>query len=138
MEIESLMNKNVPTVGMDETLKTISDIFSRVNFHHMLVVEGTRLRGVISDRDVLRATSPFLNTPAEQNRDIAVLKKRAHQIMTRDIITVPKEESVENAIELMLSKKISCLPVVSSSEKIEGILTLKELVKAFLEELKNK
>ncbi|MBU4055943.1 MAG: CBS domain-containing protein, partial [Proteobacteria bacterium] len=64
MKIESLMTTKVATVGMDETLQALNDIFLKANFHHLLVVENHALRGVISDRDVLRMTSPFLNTPS--------------------------------------------------------------------------
>jgi len=137
MKIESLMTTKVATVGMDETLQALNDIFLKANFHHLLVVENHALRGVISDRDVLRMTSPFLNTPSEQARDVAVLKRKAHQIMTREVITISKDENVESAVELMLGKKISCLPVVEKFGKIEGIVTLKDLVKSLMKELKN-
>lgn len=135
MKVESIMTKEVTTVGMDETLETLNAVFSKVNFHHLLVLEDGKLRGVISDRDVLRMTSPFLNTPSEQARDVAALKKKAHQIMTREVISISKEESLENALNLMIEKKISCLPVVSEAGQMEGILTLKDLVKILIKEL---
>jgi acetoin utilization protein AcuB len=135
MNVESIMTREVTTVGMDETLEALNNIFSRVNFHHLLVVEGGKLRGVISDRDVLRMTSPFLNTPSEQARDLMVLKKKAHQIMTREVLSISKEQRLESAVNMMISKKISCLPVVSESGEIEGILTLKDLVKTLMREL---
>jgi acetoin utilization protein AcuB len=125
------MTEEVVTVNMDDFLKTICGIFDNKRFHHLLVVEDDELCGVISDRDVLKASSPFLNTLSEQNRDAAVLRKRAHQIMSRKPITITKEASSEDAVQLMLRENISCLPVVSSDGQIEGIITRKDLLNAY-------
>ena len=109
----------------------IYEIFDKKRFHHLLVIEEDELRGVISDRDVLKVISPFLNTLAEQDRDLTTLKKRAHQIMSRKPITITKDTSSEEAAHLLLRENISCLPVLSSDGKIDGIITWKDLLKAY-------
>lgn len=131
MKISEIMTKEVVTVDMDATLKSIYEIFDKKKFHHLLVTEEDELRGVISDRDVLKGLSPFLNTLAEQDRDLFTLKKRAHQIMSRKPVTITKETSSEEAARKMLKENISCLPVVSQEGKIEGIVTWKDLLKAY-------
>ena len=131
MKISEIMTKEVVTVDMDTTLKAVYEIFDKKSFHHLLVIEDGRLWGVISDRDVLKAISPFLNTLAEQDRDLFTLRKKAHQIMTRKPITISKETDAEDAVRLLLRENISCLPVVSSEGKIEGIVTWKDLLKAY-------
>ena len=135
MKISSLMTKEVVTVDMDTSLRTIYGIFDDKKFHHLFVVENNELRGVISDRDLFKALSPFLNTPAEQSRDLTTLRKRAHQIMSRKLITVDKEANSKDAVRLMLRKNISCLPVISSGGQIEGIVTWKDLVKAYSQQV---
>jgi acetoin utilization protein AcuB len=129
------MTEEVVTVGMDDFLKTICGIFDDKRFHHLLVVEDDELRGVISDRDVLKASSPFLNTLSEQNRDTAVLRKRAHQLMSRKPITITKEASSEDAVRLMLREDISCLPVLSLDGQIEGMITRKDLLNAYSQQV---
>ena len=61
---------------------------SRAHFRHLLVLEEGELVGVISDRDLFRAISPYLGSEAEMSRDTETLTKRAHQIMTRQPITI--------------------------------------------------
>ena len=134
MKISSIMTEKVFTVDMDVTLQDICRIFEDKKFHHLLVVEEGELRGVISDRDVLKALSPFLNTPVEQTRDLATLKKRSHQIMSREPITITKDATAKDAIRLMFQKIISCLPVVSADGKIEGIVTRKDLLDVYSEQ----
>ncbi len=68
------MHEKVVTVEMDDTLEVIQEIFQKLTFHHLLVVSGKKLIGVISDRDFLRATSPFLDTMSESTRDLATLQ----------------------------------------------------------------
>ena len=131
MKLEPIMTKEVVTISMDTTLMTICRIFEKKKFHHLLVVDDNELCGVISDRDVLKALSPFLNTLAEQDRDLHTLKKKAHQIMSRNPITITKETSSEEAVKILLQKNISCLPVISSEGQIEGIITWKDLLKAY-------
>ena len=138
MKISSIMTERVFTIDMDVTLQDICRIFEDKKFHHLLVVEEGELRGVISDRDVLKALSPFLNTPVEQTRDLATLKKRSHQIMSREPITITKDATARDAIRLMFQKIISCLPVVSSEGRIEGIVTRKDLLDIYSKQLDTK
>ena len=135
MKISSIMTDKVTTVDMDISLGAICQIFEDKKFHHLLVVEDGELRGVISDRDVLKALSPFLNTPVEQNRDLATLDKRSHQIMSRKPTTTTKQATAKDAVRLMFQKNISCLPVVSSDGQIEGIVTRKDLLGAYSQQV---
>ena len=127
------MNEEVVTVEMDDTLAEIRKIFQQVKFHHLLVVSGGKLLGVISDRDFLQAVSPNLGTLSEKTSDLATLQKRAHQIMTHHPITVLPDMGVADAAQLLLAKDISCLPVVSEENEIRGIVTWKDLIKALLD-----
>ena len=53
--------------------------------------------------------------------------------MSRKPITVEPDTLVEDAASIMLKKNISCLPVVSPSENIEGILSWKDILKFYIE-----
>ena len=132
MRLDWIMTRRVVTVGMDNTLASLWEIFQNVKFHHLLVVEEGELRGVISDRDLLKSSSPFLNTLAEQKRDLGILQKKAHQIMSRRPITIAGEASWEDAAQVMLREGISCLPVVFTDGSIAGIVTWRDLLKAYV------
>jgi len=132
MKIASIMTNRVATVEMDDTLRAINNIFCQAKFHHLLVIENGKLVGVISDRDLLKASSPFLDTPAERPCDVARLSRKAHQIMTREPITINADTTVAEAVSILMKKNVSCLPVVSPQGKIEGIVTWKDLLKAYM------
>ncbi len=134
MNVTSIMIRKVVTVEMDDPLWTIRDIFKYAAFHHIFVVDDRKLVGVISDRDLLRALSPFLATPSERACDTDTLNRKVHQIMSKGIITVNAEASIEAAAGLLLQNNISCLPVLSSQGVVEGIVTLKDILKFLLKE----
>jgi acetoin utilization protein AcuB len=121
----------VVTVEMDDPLQTICEVFNNFEFHHILVVEDWKLVGVISDRDLLKAVNPFLDTSSEKKHGAIALDKKAHDIMSRNLITVDVETSMEKASDLLLENYISCLPVLSSQGIVEGIVTWKDILKFY-------
>lgn len=133
MNVNEIMTTKVITIGMDDTLGQIQKLFGKHKFHHVLIVEDAELIGVISDRDILKEISPYINTLSEDSRARKTLTKKAHQIMTRNPITVEPDILVEDAASIMLTKNISCLPVVSSSGKMEGILSLKDILNFYIQ-----
>ena len=131
--VGAIMTSRVVTIEMDDSLEVIRDIFRKVKFHHLIVVDGEKVVGVISDRDFLKAISPYVDTISETNRDRATLEKRAHQIMSHYPSTVLQSCPIEKAAKIILERGISCLPVTNAEGIVEGIITWKDLFKAFLQ-----
>lgn len=132
MHIRDIMTTRVATVSMDDRLSVIKDIFEQAHFRHLLVLEEGELVGVISDRDLFRAISPYLDSEAEMSRDTETLNKRAHQIMSRQLVTIAPHLTVRDGLKLMLDKGVSCLPVLENGALV-GIISWKDFLKAALE-----
>ncbi len=130
--VRAFMSTRVVTVTMDDSLARVQDLFNEFHFHHLLIVQGRELLGIISDRDLLKALSPYVGTISETDRDRATLNKRAHQIMSRKLITVETDTTVEAAAQLLLEHRISCLPVVTTDGQLEGIVTWRDLLRKYL------
>jgi len=124
------MTRHPVTVSLDETLGRVRDLFQRHQFHHLLVVADGRLVGVVSDRDLLKALSPNLGSLSENSRDLATLNKRVHQIMSRHLRVLPEDATVEDAIKLFNSERISCIPVVDHNHAAVGILSWRDIMRA--------
>lgn len=130
--VQAIMTTRVVTVEMDDYMDVILEIFKHAGFHHVLVVDPVNgaFVGIVSDRDVYRNVSCFIGTLAEQTRDRNTLRKRAHHIMTRNIVTANEDTTVKQAAELMLANKISCLPVLCADRTIKGIVTWKDILRS--------
>ncbi|MEX3947806.1 CBS domain-containing protein [Paraburkholderia sp. EG287B] len=129
MQVEKFMTSRVVTVGFDDTLATVREIFAEASFHHLLVVEDGKLQGVVSDRDLLRAISPFIDSVVESARDLGTLNKRVHQIMSRKPLTLRPESSLSDAVALFLSNKISCIPIVDAEFRPVGIVSWRDVLR---------
>lgn len=131
MPLGDIMTARVVTVGMDDRLEVVKEIFDSMKFHHLLVVdELKKLSGVVSDRDLLRALSPYVGSAAETARDLATLNKRVHQIMTRHPITLRPHSTISEAANLLLAHRISCVPLVDDEFRPVGIVSWRDLIKA--------
>ncbi|MDX1491564.1 MAG: CBS domain-containing protein [Pseudohongiellaceae bacterium] len=128
MILSKIMSKPVATVSMDTDLATIKEIFDNAAFHHLLVESRGVLYGVISDRDLLQALSPFIDSDFETRRDHATLNKRAHQIMTRQPITLEEHHDVFDAIAVFEEHSVSCIPIVDHERRILGIVSWRDII----------
>ena len=129
--VGAIMSRQVVTVAMDDSLAKAQELFNKFRFHHILVVEQNRLVGVLSDRDLLKAISPYVGTLSETDRDLATLQKRVHQIMSHTPITVKADTSIETAAQLLIDKKVSCLPIITNDGKVKGIVSWRDLLKDY-------
>jgi acetoin utilization protein AcuB len=129
--VESIMSRTLVTVGLDDTLEHIAFVLERNDIHHVIVTdEAHNVVGVISDRDLLRATSPFLGKLGERRQDLATLKIHAHQVMTRRLLSISETTSIREATDLLLAHGISCLPVLDAAGHALGIVTWRDLLRA--------
>ncbi|MFQ5507863.1 MAG: CBS domain-containing protein [Leptospirillia bacterium] len=136
MNVDVIMTTGVCSVGMDDTVIAVRELLDSKPFHHLLVMDEGRLVGILSDRDVLRATSPFFGTRDENVRDESLMHRRVHQIMTRNPRTIPPDTPLRAAGEIMVTHRISCLPVVSDDDGIhtlEGLITSRDLLQYYLD-----
>ena len=128
--VQDIMSHPVETISMDDSVEHIRDIFERSHYHHLVVVgDDGECAGVISDRDLLKNLSPFIGKMSERTSDVNCLKRRAHQIMTRQLVAVRKNTSLRAAARVMLDHKISCLPVVDAHKHCIGIVTIRDIVR---------
>jgi acetoin utilization protein AcuB len=131
MEVRTIMTTRVVSVEMDDRLDVVKQIFDSLKFHHLLVVDDRKqLSGVVSDRDLLKALSPYIGSAAETARDAATLSKRVHQIMSRKLITLHPLDSIADAVRLFLENPISCIPIVDDGFKPVGIVSWRDVLRA--------
>ena len=133
MTVSKIMTTKVITALMDDTLDKIQKIFEKNRFHHIPVLDRGRVVGVLSDRVLLREISPFITMPTANNRDFNTMKRKAHQVMIRDVKFVTKDTPIEETAETLLRERINCLLVLSDSDSLEGIVTTKDVLKHMVE-----
>lgn len=126
--VGSIMTRHVVTITMDDSLRRVREIFNSVWFHHLVVVDAGRVVGVLSDRDLLRNLSPFVGKTTERTQDRHTLDKRAHQAMTRRLVSCRAETTLADAGRMMMDFRVSCLPVLDPAGACVGIVTMRDIM----------
>lgn len=129
MKISEIMSTHLVTVRPDVELFQIVEVFQRTRFHHLPVVEDGKLRGLISDRDILRSASPFAGTLSERPVDAATLHRKAHQVMSRRLVLAGPDLPVSEACRKLVDNRISCLPVTAEDGALLGIVTSRDVLR---------
>ncbi|MGH7774714.1 MAG: CBS domain-containing protein [Candidatus Binatia bacterium] len=119
MMVGERMIQDPVSVTPQDTLATARTKMQAGGFRQLPVVEDGKLVGIVTDRDI------------RWNRKQMMITK-VNAAMTKDLVTVTPETSLEKAAQVILQHKIGGLPVVQG-EKLVGIITTTDILKAFLE-----
>jgi len=133
MKITSIMTRDIVVISSSDTLLTVSTLFEHAHFHHLIVLEKGRVCGVLSDRDLFKASSPFLGTTAERDVDVETLENKVYKFMSHPAITLTEEATVMDAITLFDAKPISCIPIIDKDRKPVGIVSWRDIFHAMLQ-----
>jgi len=132
MTVQQIMTRHVITVKMDDSLLEVKELFNKHKFHHLMVTDSGRLVGVVSDRDLLKNISPFIDGLSERPADAATLRRRVHQMMTRTPVSIRPETLVSDAAALMIEHSVTCLPVINAHSRLVGIITCRDLLRTIV------
>lgn len=106
------------TVEPSATVIEVVKLLARENVGAVVVLDGTKLAGIVSERDVTRKI--FLQG-TNPNVD------KVDQIMTRDVITVSPTASTRDCLVMMTAKNIRQLPVVEAGYVV-GLISIRDIV----------
>ncbi|PSJ16871.1 CBS domain-containing protein [Nitrosomonas supralitoralis] len=133
MLVTDLMNKYLITIGLEDKISIVKEIFEKYNIHHLVVVESGKVLGVVSDLDLYKALSPNIGKITETLKDTATLNKRVHHIMSRNPVVLSTTATIDDVIQIFSTHSFSCIPIVDHNMKPRGIITLRDIIKALAE-----
>jgi acetoin utilization protein AcuB len=137
--VRDWMTGNLVTLSPEASVAEALTLCRKRRIRHIPILEDGRLVGIVSDRD-LRDASPALGDP-ERARTLQEI--RVADVMSREVITVHPQDSIENAAQQMYELKIESLPVVSegavadagstvAEEEVLGIVTSSDVMRALV------
>jgi acetoin utilization protein AcuB len=127
--VKEWMARPAATIGVDATCREAIDSMKSRRIRHLPVVDGGRLVGIVTDRDLRQVVFD----PAIQGRldqDVDVLDMAVRDVMTWAVITVGPASDLRQAARLMHEQKIGALPVVEAG-RVVGVLTERDVLRAF-------
>lgn len=116
--VRDVMSKDVRVVRLDTTVKEVVATMNKFDIGSIIVVQGDRPVGIITERDILRR----LVEPC-----LAPETLTAKHVMSSPVQTINENASIEEAAKLMVKKRVKRLPVVNDG-KLVGIVTFTDIV----------
>lgn len=132
MLIRDWISKDFISLNVTDTVQHAMKVSTESHISIMPVLEDEKLVGIVTDRDLKRA-SPSTEISFDRQEILYRLSRlEVGEIMSRSPITVPADYTLEETAEVLLEKNISGAPVVDDKGNIIGIITKNDLFKAMI------
>jgi len=133
MKVRDIMVKEVATLDINDELSLANDIMRLGRIRHLPVVDGGRLVGIVSERDLFRSSlAQALGYGTKTTREI-MKTLSIKDVMVPEVVTIAPDAEACKAVQLMLDKKIGCVPVVDN-HRLVGLITETDILVQYLKE----
>ena len=132
MLVKDWMSKTVVTINQSDSMHDAVKFMKENDIRMLPVLKKDKLVGVVTDRDLKRASASDSTLLAINELLYLVDKIKVKELMSKDPITVPPDFTVEETAEVLLHNKISGAPVVDHDGKIVGIITQTDIFKVLI------
>lgn len=132
--VSAIMTRNIVKLKLTDKLSTAESLFKKNHIRHLPVVEQGHIVGMLSYTDLLRIS--FADAVDEDGEGIETTVYNMfsiEQVMTKKVISVGPDTSIEQVGKVFLTHEFHALPVVQD-DTLLGIVTTTDVIRYFLEE----
>ena len=134
MFVSSSMTSKVISISENLTLESAKEIMNEKKIRHLPVVDDDqKLIGIVTDRD-LRSALPDSQVEVCLKKECmeAIKNKPVKEIMTKNPHTISPAFTIQDALLLFERHKVGAFPVVDDNGKLKGIISVRDLLRAFV------
>lgn len=134
MFVSRSMTRKVISVGPETGVFEAQEKMAQNRIRHLPVIDGEGLLiGIVTDRDI-RSALPYslIKDPSRSNEADKVKSLRVADIMTADPKTIGPHHTIQDALLLIQDLRVGALPVVDKDGKLKGIISVRDLLRAFI------
>lgn len=131
-QVSKIMTSNPITVNTTNKVADVAKIFAENNIHHLPVVSGSELIGMISKTDIDRVS--FVTNLQDDKANTAIYDNlEIEQVMTSQLDTVQQDGEIRDAAALLAKGSYHAIPVLEG-ETLTGIVTSTDVINYLLEQ----
>lgn len=131
MAVKDFMTRKVVYISPDTTIAHAAELMREQAIHRLPVIENDKLVGLVTEGTIAEASPSKATSLSIYEMNYLLNKTKVRDVMIRDVITVSKFASLEDAVYLMYKNKVGILPVVDN-DQMAGIITDRDVFAAFL------
>ena len=132
MLVKNWMSKNPVTIDVDASMQEAIRIMKQENIKLLPVMSGDSLVGVLTDRDLKKASASDATSLDVHELLYLIMKIKVKDIMMKDPVTVPEDFTIEETAQVLLNKKISGVPVMDKAGQLVGVITKSDLFRVII------
>ena len=132
MLVKNWMSKNPITIDVNASMHDAIKVMKQENIKLLPALSGDDLVGVITDRDLKKASASDATSLDVHELLYLIMKIKVKDIMVKNPITVLEDFTVEETAEVLFNKKISGVPVTDKSGSIVGVITKSDLFRVII------
>jgi len=132
MLVANWMSKNIITVDEKDSMQDAMKLLKENDIRMLPVMKKGKLVGIVTDRDLKRASASDATTLEIHELLYLLTRIKVKNIMTKEVITVPPDFTVEETALVLQKNKISGAPVVDSRGKLVGTITQTDLFRVLI------
>ncbi len=127
--IKNIMTRDVVTLPLNASIAEAAEVFKNQRIHHIPIVDGKKLVGIVSKSDYLFFRRGFLdNTEDQRLEQIRMNNYEVSYIMTKGLAKMEPDQKINVAIEIFKKNIFHAIPVIEN-ETIVGIVTTYDIIK---------
>lgn len=127
MLVSNWMSKPVITANVNDSMQEAMRLLKKNDIRFLPVMESGKLVGVVTDRDLKRASASDATTLEIHELFYLLSKIKVKGVMTKNPVTVPPTFSIEETALVLIKNKISAVPVVDGNGQVVGVITQTDL-----------
>ena len=127
--IEKVLTREVVTIHTGHSVSEVRKLLAKNGFHHLPVVSGKKLIGLISASDILGISVEGI--PSDERSMDAYLDHQfsVEALMSKDLRTVPEKSTIADVAEILSDGNIHAVPVVDGNDNLVGLVTSTDLIR---------
>lgn len=131
--ITHIMTTELVTVHTGQRLSEVRKAMTEGRFHHVPVVSGKKLLGMLSATDLLRVTYEY-GVDDRQNDAVLDHTVAIKELMTTAPVTLRHTSTIRDAVGVLAEGRFHSLPVVDENQELVGLVTTTDLLRYLLEQ----
>jgi len=132
MLVKNWMSKDVITVDVNDSMQYAIRLLKEHNIRGLPVMQNGKLVGIVTDRDLKRASASDATTLEIHELLYLISKIKIKEIMTKNPITIPLDYTIDEAAAILLDNKLSGAPVVDNEGKVVGVITQTDIFRVLV------
>ncbi len=132
--VSKIMSSQILTVHAAQKVSAVYALLTENRVHHVPVVNGNKLVGLVSSTDMMKLSLDAYGTPDSANTAYFDSQFTIDDVMSSDLVTIKADDSIRSAAEMLSTGARHSLPVVDGDGALVGIVTTTDLVKYLLDQ----